>query len=278
MTMREAVFVAVLFGGAALMMAQTPPAPRVNPTENSVNLLGVQSGAVDMAAGRYVTPQGTIVPMTPGTAVPTNPAAAAKARFREMTIAQPRSTEAWTGLARAHNFDGEIAEAITAYERLGSIAPATPNLNSWLAELHIAQNDWAAARRAAEREIAAQPNSGWAHSWLGSVDYETGRFEQAAATFRRAAQIDPQAANFRYQNGTHLATAGHYRRALVDFIAAALMNPNFAGAYFGMADCYARLAMPAAAMRYYERYVQLDGASEWAARARAEIARLRRAN
>ncbi len=269
--------------GVALILsaelgAQTPPAspPRTNPTENSVNLLGIPGGAVDVRGGSYVDTAGRpISPNAPPSSdAPPLTAAAAKRHFANLVRTQPNSPEAWTGLARCHNTDGEIAEALAAYERLAQLAPHTANLHTWLAELQIAKNDWAAARRSAEKEIAAQPQSGWALSWLGSVDYETGRAAEALAAFQRAAALDPNAASYRYQNGVALGAANQPRRALVDFIAAALMNPRFAAAYFGMADCYAKLGDPLTAIRYYERFVALDAASEWAAKARAEVARL----
>jgi tetratricopeptide (TPR) repeat protein len=53
------------------------------------------------------------------------------------------------------------------------------------------------------------------------------------------------------------------------------MQPNHAGAYFAAADCYAKTGQAAAAIQGYERYLQFDPTSEWAAKARAEIARLR---
>lgn len=261
-----------------LARAQTPPRP--NPTENSVTLLGITSGVVDKSGGAYVDANGRAISPNASLAgsasnPPPRTPAALKRYYAERVRAQPASPEMWTDLARACNFDGEIAEAIAAYERVAQLAPATPNLHVWLAELQVAKNDWSAARAAVEREIAAQPQSGWARSWLGSVEYEAGNPAKALAAFRLAAQLDPNAANHRYQSGVWLAGYQHPRRALVDFIAASLMNPQFAAAFYGMADCYAKLDLPQVAIRYYERYLQLDAASDWAARARAEIARLR---
>jgi Tfp pilus assembly protein PilF/pimeloyl-ACP methyl ester carboxylesterase len=184
----------------------------------------------------------------------------------------------WTAKARAHNLKGELAEAASAAERVLQSAPATPNLNSWLAEVYIAMGNWNAARAAIDRELALQPRSGWVVSWLGSLEYESGRAQQAAATFARAAQLDPNAAGHRYRNGQTMLQHQQPRRALTEFVAALHMQPGYAGAYYFLGDCYARLSMPQAAVENYRRYLQLDPTSEWAPRARAEIARLSRTN
>ncbi len=199
----------------------------------------------------------------------------AKRQALEQVRAQPASAEAWIALGIAHNYDGKTAEAIAAYERAQRIAPHTPNLNTWLAELHIARRDWPAARRVIEAEIGAQPRSGWAVSWLGTLEHEAGNAERARAAFARAAQLDRAAAGFRYQNALRLAAARQPRRALSDFIAVSLMDPQHGPAYFGMAQCYALLGMNEAAATYYEHYLRLDAASEWARQARAELGRLR---
>jgi methyl-accepting chemotaxis protein len=56
------------------------------------------------------------------------------------------------------------------------------------------------------------------------------------------------------------------------------MQPNHAGAYFAASDCYAKTGQPAAAIQGYERYLQFDATSEWATRARAEIASMAKRN
>lgn len=188
--------------------------------------------------------------------------------------AMPASPEAWIGLARVQNATGDIDGAIKSYETVHKVAPDTPNLRTWLAELSIAKGDRASAQRLLDEELRAQPNSAWALSWLGSLQLEAGRRQESDQTFAKAAALDPRASSYRFQNGSMLLAQNQPRRAAMDFIAAVTMDPRGAGAYYQLGDCYARLGQKDWATQYYKRYLQSDGTSEWAQRARQQIALL----
>ena len=203
--------------------------------------------------------------------------AEAKRLFAQAVQTKTDSHEALIGLARSQNLLGEIDAALTTYRTMQRLAPDTPNLRTWLAELLIVKRDFAEARRLLDAEIAGHPNSAWALSWIGTIEYETGRTDAAKATLQRALAMDGNLLQFRYDNANWMDRVNQPRRALMDLLAVATMNPNFAGAYYGLGSSYAKLGRADLAVQSYERYLQFDAQSEWATKARSEVARLKSA-
>ncbi|MDO8538993.1 MAG: tetratricopeptide repeat protein [Opitutaceae bacterium] len=198
----------------------------------------------------------------------------AKEAFQFVLKWEPDSAEALAGLARCENMLGEIDAALSHYEILGRTAAPPPQLRTWIAELALAKGDFALAARALDAELAVNLGSAWARSWRGSLLLAQGRNDEARAEFAQAVRADANVVAQRYQNGGGLSASGQPQRALIEFLAVMWMQPNHAGAYFAAGDSYAKLRQPALALQSYERYLQLDATSEWAAKARAEIARL----
>ncbi len=189
----------------------------------------------------------------------------------------PADTEAMVGLGRVQNAQGNLDAALASYEAVQRQAPSTPNLATWLAELQLAKNNLPVARQLLERELRAQPNSAWAASWLGSLELETGNMPAAQQWFQRAMQLDRNVATFRYQNATWTSGNNQPERAAREAVAALMMDPSLAGAFYAAGDSYARIGKRDWAVQYFEHYLKLDATSEWAARARERIGQLRAA-
>ena len=66
-----------------------------------------------------------------------------------------------------------------------------------------------------------------------------------------------------------------FTRSFADTSFAQLVDPEMTSAHYGLAATYARVGRPAQAIQAYEAYLARDGTSEWAQRARQEVARLR---
>ncbi len=187
----------------------------------------------------------------------------------------PNNPGAALGLAGCQNALGELDHAISSYLRLQQLAPQMPNLRAWVAELYLAKGDLPSARRFLADELQLWPASAWAESWIGTLALEAHDQASAQAHFQRAAQLDPNVAALRYQNSAWMDRNNQPRRALMDAMSVIYLNPSHSGANYAVANAYAKLGYRDLAVQYYERYLHFDQTSEWAQRARGEIARLR---
>jgi|GEM_PF-4382635 len=198
--------------------------------------------------------------------------------YEQVARRQPDNLAAHINLGRIHNFDGKLDEAIAEYQIAYRLAPQTAGLRCWLGEICLHKGDPQTAFRWLNEEIAANPNNAWAHSFMGSLYMATGDNASRDRGFRTALSLDPNIPQYRYSNGVALLNAKQHRSALMEFLAAIQMNPSVPNPYYTAAVCYAALGDKSAAIGCYERYVQLDPLSEWAAKARKEIQSLRGKN
>lgn len=210
------------------------------------------------------------------TALATGRVADARAIFAAAAQRDPRSAEAFIGLGRCANLQGDLDGAMTAYFDLARFAPTTPNLRLWIVELFIARGNLRSAQQWLDTELTMQPDSAWAWSWRGTLQLETGDREAATVSMARAAALQREVSSFRFQNGAALLNHNQPKRAAKEFAAALLLDPRGTGAYYQLAECHARLGERDKAIENFRRYLQGDATSEWAVRARARIEELGR--
>lgn len=86
--------------------------------------------------------------------------------------------------------NGDLAGAIASYREALEYAPDNPDLWSSLGGLYAISGEAQQASRAYERSLEIKP-SYEALNNLGSLKFEQGAYEQAAALFRHASEIDP---------------------------------------------------------------------------------------
>jgi Tfp pilus assembly protein PilF len=177
-------------------------------------------------------------------------------------------------LGLIHNQLGRMDEAIAAYQIAYQQAPQTPNLRSWLGELCLHKGDFRNAFTWINQEVTANPNNAWAHSFMGSIYHAQFDSVNRDRAFQAALALDPNVAANRGQNGLFLLNCRQYQRALVEFIAVSYLNPTIATTFYNAGVCYSAIGDRANAITCFQRYLQVDGFSEWAARARQEILRL----
>jgi arylsulfatase A-like enzyme/Flp pilus assembly protein TadD len=110
---------------------------------------------------------------------------AAVARFREIVVANPESTDAWTGLADALEKSGRYDEAAEAYGRALTLVPGlTEETALSLASIDLNRGRFESAAKHAE--LAMITNPGAAHLVLGRIalarrDYASAEREARAA-------------------------------------------------------------------------------------------------
>jgi tetratricopeptide (TPR) repeat protein len=130
-----------------------------------------------------------------------------------------------------------------------------------------------AALIAYQKALDGDPQLAAAHTNLGALLYRRGDGPEARRHLEEALRLDPEQPEARY-NLANLADAeGDHERALAEWLHVVTRCPEFADAHFNLAQSLARDGARDAARRHLERYLELDGAGEWAERAR-ELHRL----
>lgn len=116
---------------------------------------------------------------------------AAARLWRDQTLAQPASGEAWAGLGQALLEDGEPGDAAIALERAALLLPGDAGL--WLprGRAALALGDHAAARAAFAAYTMSRPGDARGWTGLGVALDLAGAHGEAQTAYGRALAVDP---------------------------------------------------------------------------------------
>ncbi|HEY7259111.1 MAG TPA: tetratricopeptide repeat protein [Gaiellales bacterium] len=148
---------------------------------------------------------------------------------------------------------GRYAAARTAIERLLDQRPdlASYSRASYYLELN-GRTD--AARRALVQATQSGATSGentaWAYLYLGNLDFNHGRYAEAARSYRTALHIDPGFLHARAAEAKLAAARGDYTRAAAGYRAVVARYP-LPAYVIALGDVYRAAGRPAAAKRQY---------------------------
>ena len=124
------------------------------------------------------------------------------AQFEKSVALNPNFAAGYSGLSDAYLWAGYNEGFLTASEgkkKSKAAAERAVQLDGNSAEAHASlatyllfyDRDWPASEREFRRAIALNPNYAFAHDQFGMALSFTGRFDEAAAEGRRAAELDP---------------------------------------------------------------------------------------
>jgi Flp pilus assembly protein TadD/ketosteroid isomerase-like protein len=111
------------------------------------------------------------------------------------------------------------------------------------------------AQTRVDRQLAARPRDPQLRLFKGVIQRETGRPNEALATFTRLSEDHPELPEPYNNLAVIHAAQGQYDKARVALEKALRTNPSYATAHDNLADIYARLASQA-----YSKALQLEGA------------------
>jgi len=97
--------------------------------------------------------------------------------------------------------DGKLAEAFPCFRRAVELAPDDTEMWQYLANAHVADEDYAAAIPCFERIVALKPEWVQGHNDLGWALQEEGRLTEAAACYSRALELEPDCVNALLKRG-----------------------------------------------------------------------------
>ena len=116
--------------------------------------------------------------------------------------------------------------------------------------------------------IDLEPNMAAALTNLGNLVYRQGETDEARRLYERALDHDPMQAEARYNLANLLEDLGETEAAIAELRRVCSACPDFADAHYNLGLMLAQVGGTAQAKQHLERYLELDGGSDWASHAR----------
>ena len=119
-----------------------------------------------------------------------------------------------------------------------------------------------------------EPNMAAALTNLGNLVYRAGELDEARRLYERALEHDPSQAEARYNLANLYEDLGEIDLAIAELRRVCMTQPEFPDAHYNLGIMLAQLGGTAQARNHLERYLQLDGASDWSSHARTYLEQL----
>jgi tetratricopeptide (TPR) repeat protein len=146
-----------------------------------------------------------------------------------------------------------IKTAENLCENALALAPDDPALHEELAELDQLSGDLAGAITNAQRAVGSLPSSSEDWSQLGIVLAKQQKYEDAAAAFRRAFQLNPEEVWALQNLAQALNDLGRRDEAIREYQHALSIKPRFGVAWLGLGQIYEKMGRKAEAEDCYRK-------------------------
>ena len=114
------------------------------------------------------------------------------------------------------------------------------------------------------KAIELNPSNAEAYMWYGSILQKQGQMADGSRLYKKAFEIDPQAAVVGYNRGIDLIRVGNYEDAMRVFNIMVRNNPNYANAYQIAGDVSYSVGQLDQAYNMYKKISELSGDNtEW---------------
>jgi tetratricopeptide (TPR) repeat protein len=119
-----------------------------------------------------------------------------------------------------------------------------------------------------------EPNMAAALTNLGNLVYRQGELHEARSLYERALEHEPAQPEARYNLANLLEDLGDTELAISEMRRVCAAAPEFADAHYNLGIMLAQVGGTTQARHHLERYLELDGASDWAQHARSFLQRI----
>lgn len=111
----------------------------------------------------------------------------------------------------------------------------------------------------AEKVVAGDPKNLQAWIQLGNDYFDTDQAQKAINAYGKALELDPTNANVLTDQGIMFKRVGWFDKAIANFEKAQQLDPKHLQSLYNLGVVYmADLKQPAKAVKYWERYLELD--------------------
>jgi tetratricopeptide (TPR) repeat protein len=122
--------------------------------------------------------------------------------------------------------------------------------------------------------VELEPHMAAALTNLGNLVYRQGELHEARGFYERALEHDPNQPEARYNLANLLEDLGHTELAISELRRVCSAAPEFADAHYNLGIMLAQVGGTTQAAQCLTRYLELDGASDWAQHARTFLAQI----
>jgi tetratricopeptide (TPR) repeat protein len=170
----------------------------------------------------------------------------------------------------------EVSDAPTEIKEDPTEAHGGTNAYRYFVEACAAEDrgDSRTAEHLFRLAIDLEPNMAAALTNLGNLAYRQGELEEARALYERAIEHDPEQPEARYNFANLLEDLGETELAIAELRKVCAASPLFADAHYNLGLMLVSVGGNAQAKQHLERYLELDGGSDWAGHARAYLGQL----
>ena len=119
--------------------------------------------------------------------------------------------------------------------------------------------------------VELEPHMAAALTNLGNLVYRQGELHEARGFYERALEHDPSQPEARYNLANLLEDLGHTELAIAELRRVCSAAPEFADAHYNLGIMLAQVGGTTQAKQCLERYLELDGGSDWAHHARSYL-------
>ncbi|HVK11237.1 MAG TPA: tetratricopeptide repeat protein, partial [Gemmataceae bacterium] len=156
----------------------------------------------------------------------------------------------------------QLAEGVQAFEAALRLEPthywSMMHLGYCLCDLGRGPEDYVAAARVFTGCLLKRPDHSHAFCCRGNAFQNLRRFDDAAADYTKAVELDPKHAHAWNNRGLTYLRMGQAGKAVVDFSLAIELDPKGALAWCNRGNAYYKLGKPDKAIADYSRAIALD--------------------
>jgi tetratricopeptide (TPR) repeat protein len=185
--------------------------------------------------------------------------AAARARYQELLLKEPRHLEALHTLGIIEGRQGNWQRSAEYLSRAIEAGPGNASAFGDLGVALKALQQWDAALRSLDRAVALKSDYPEAHSNRGNVLRELGRLDAAVASYDHAIAVRPDYAEAHYNRGVAHQDLNKFDAALASYDRAIELRPNFAAAHVNRGVVLEHLHRLDAALDSYDRAISIRG-------------------
>jgi len=183
--------------------------------------------------------------------------AAAVPHLRRAIEADPGREDALLMMGQAHYMREDYGKAAYWFRRLLRRNPKSAEAYAGLALILKTGGNLRAAAAHLNRAVQLDPGLAEAHFYLGEVMSDLGRPQQAVRSYLESLRLNPRQAEARNNVGVLLFQRGNLKEAEAHFERAVLLRPDYADAYSNFGSVLARRGRLAEAVGPLSRAVEL---------------------
>jgi arylsulfatase A-like enzyme/Flp pilus assembly protein TadD len=178
--------------------------------------------------------------------------------YEDIVRRQPRSSQAYQGLAHAMHESGRAAEAVAILEEAVRSGISNVAILGMLGAYLLDVGELEKAVSLLEALVQRDPDYAEGHNYLGTAYGRLGRYADARRELERVLELDPSSAAAYNNLGALALSQGHLEDAMAHLSQALALDPGDASALNGMGFAHAGRGEMPKAIEYWRRAIESD--------------------